>query len=263
MSPLASSLSPVAHGIIPARYASTRFPGKALALLHGKPLFWHVWSRALTCPDLASLTLATDDERIREAALALQVPVVMTGRHHQSGTDRVYDAATRLRLPADAIIVNIQGDEPALDPRVLTELLGAFADPAVTAATLVHPLDPADLYRPDKVKVVLAASDDALYFSRAAIPHARDDDRGDGVAPLGHIGIYAFTLRTLERFVRLPPSPLERTEKLEQLRLLENGIPLRAVRTLYVSHGVDHEEDIGRGLPLLSAALTTSPGGER
>jgi 3-deoxy-manno-octulosonate cytidylyltransferase (CMP-KDO synthetase) len=243
----------VAHGIIPARYSSTRFPGKPLIPLHGKPMFWHVWSRASACPHLTTVTLATDDDRIRDAALDLHVPVVMTGTCHQSGTDRVYEAATLLRLPQDAVIVNIQGDEPALDPRALTDLLGAFADPAVSAATLVHPLDPGDLDRPDKVKVVLTANGDALYFSRAGIPYARDGSRGQYAAPLGHIGIYAFTLGTLRRFVGLPPSPLERTEKLEQLRLLENGIPLRAVRTAYSSPGVDHEEDVARVLPLLSA----------
>ena len=246
---LSSNGLPEAHGIIPARYASTRFPGKPLVMLKGRPMFWHVWDRARRCPLLGSVTLATDDARIRDAALALQVPVVMTDAGHQSGTDRVHEAARLLRLPEDAVAVNIQGDEPALDPAALTELVQAFADPAVRAATLAHPLDPADLPRPDKVKVVRAANGDALYFSRAGIPFSRDGERP---APaLGHIGIYAFTMATLERFVALPPSSLENTEKLEQLRLLENGIPLRVVLTGRAFPGVDHAEDVARVLPLL------------
>jgi len=244
-----TQLLPVAHGIIPARYASTRFPGKPLTLLHGKPMFLHVVERARRCPELASVTLATDDERIACAATEAGVPVLMTSAHHESGTDRVYEAARLLRLPKDAVIVNIQGDEPALDPAVLTELLQAFADPAVRAATLAHPLDPADLGRPDKVKVVRSAKGDALYFSRAPIPFSRDGVRA--CPALGHIGLYAFTMATLEAFVSLPPSSLERTEKLEQLRLLENDIPLRVVLTGHAFPGVDQVEDVARVLPLL------------
>ena len=243
-----------AHAVIPARYASTRFPGKPLALLHGKPMFWHVWSRAMRCPELSSVTLATDDERIRVAAEALAVPVVMTGERHQSGSDRVFEAAERLNLSPDSVIVNIQGDEPALDPEALTLLLSAFADPFVRAATLAHPLDPAALQRPDKVKAVLAASGDALYFSRAGVPFSRDGDRA--LPAYGHIGIYAFTMDTLRRFVSLPPSPLELTEKLEQLRLLENGIPIRVLITEKAFIGVDHVEDIARVLPLLDDGST-------
>lgn len=240
---------PEAHGIIPARYASTRFPGKPMVMLKGRPMFWHVWDRARRCPDLSSVTLATDDERIRDAALDLDVPVIMTDPGHRSGTDRAYEAARLLGLSPDAVVVNIQGDEPALDPAALTELLSAFADPGVQAATLAHPLDPSDLARPDKVKVVRAASGDALYFSRAPIPYSRDGERH---APaLGHVGLYAFSMGTLERFVSLPPSSLERTEKLEQLRLLENGIPLRVVLTGRAFPGVDHVEDVARVLPLL------------
>jgi len=237
------------HAIIPARYASTRFPGKPLALLHGKPMFWHVWSRAMRCRLLSSVTLATDDERIKAACDALAVPVVMTGEH-QSGTDRVHEAARILRLPENAVIINIQGDEPALDPEALTLLAGAFGDPLVQAATLAHPLESADLLRPDKVKVVLAANGDALYFSRAGIPFSRDGERA--LPAYGHIGLYAFTMQTLARFVALPPSPLERTEKLEQLRLLENNIPMRVLLTEQAACiGVDQVEDVARVLPLL------------
>lgn len=240
---------PPAHGIIPARYASTRFPGKPLVLLRGKPMFWHVWHRASQCSLLESVTLATDDKRIEEAAKSLGVPVVMTADNHESGTDRVFEAAKILGVPDSSVVVNVQGDEPALDPAVLGEVLQAFTDTEVQVATLAHPLAPEDITRPDKVKVVLAANGDALYFSRASIPFARD---GEAVHPyLGHIGLYAFRMRTLERFVSLPPSSLERTEKLEQLRLLENNIPIRVVRTRRASPGVDSREDIPRVLALL------------
>lgn len=249
MSMRALSGLPEAHAVIPARYASTRFPGKPLTLLDGRPMFLHVVERARLCPQLTSVTLATDDERILHAAQECGVPALMTGAHHQSGTDRVHEAARQLGLPPEAIVINIQGDEPALNPADVSLLLQAFADPGVGAATLAYPLDPADLASPDRVKVVTAANGDALYFSRAAIPFARGDD--PAVAPLGHIGLYAFTMQTLQAFVGLPQSPLELTEKLEQLRLLENGIPLRVVVTGKAAPGVDREEDIDRVLPLL------------
>ncbi|MDR3175912.1 MAG: 3-deoxy-manno-octulosonate cytidylyltransferase [Desulfovibrio sp.] len=236
-----------AHALIPVRYASSRLPGKPLLPLKGRPMFYHVWRRARLCPGLSSVTLATDDERIRRAASELDVPVLMTSPAHASGTDRVHEAARLLKLPRKALIVNIQGDEPALDPGLVSLLLGAFADPAVEAATAAHPLDAADFARVDKVKVVLDRTGDALYFSRALIPCARDD--GWAAPPLGHIGIYAFTFPTLEKFVGLPPSPLERTEKLEQLRLLENGIKMRVVLTDRASPGVDRAEDLEAVLP--------------
>lgn len=248
---MTSSSLPPAHGIIPARYASTRFPGKPLFQLHGKPMFWHVWQRASQCPALATVHLATDDARIADAARELGVPFVMTAATHESGTDRVHEAAVLLGIPGRAVVVNIQGDEPALNPAALTELLAAFADPAVRAATLAHVIEAQEAAQPERVKVVCAANGDALYFSRAVIPFDRDGSR---LAPLlGHIGLYAFTRATLDAFVALPPSPLERMEKLEQLRLLENGIPLRVVRTLHLSRGVDTEEDIAKVLPLLTS----------
>lgn len=240
---------PEAHGIIPARYASSRYPGKPLVLLRGMPMFWHVWKRASECRLLSSVTLATDDERIAGTARALGVPCVMTRDDHESGTDRVYEAAGTMGLGPHAVVVNIQGDEPALSPLALNELVSAFADPGVRAATLAHILDPADLPNPDKVKVVLAADGNALYFSRAPIPLARDGSFA--TPPLGHIGLYAFTMQVLARFVSLPPSSLERTERLEQLRLLENGIPLRVVLTRHISQGVDSPEDVRKVLPFV------------
>lgn len=245
----AHETSPKAHAIIPARYASSRFPGKPLADLAGKPMFWHVWNRASQCQAIESVTLATDDERIARAAKDLKVPVVMTRPDHPSGTDRVYEAATLLGLKDGDIIINIQGDEPALHPQSLEQLTRLFTDPKVQAGTLARVLSPEKSHSPDTVKVVCARNGDALYFSRARIPYDRD---GDCSAPyLGHIGIYAFRMDTLRRFVNLPASLLEKREKLEQLRLLENSIPLRIALTEHASPGVDRPEDIAAVLPYL------------
>ncbi len=229
------------HGIIPARYASTRFPGKPLVDILGKPMFWHVWRRASLCPALSSVTLATDDERIASAARALGVPFVMTCSDLPSGTDRVYQAAVLLGLPEESVVINIQGDEPALEPEVLTELANPFADAAVQVATLVHRIDAREAASPDRVKVVLSAGGNALYFSRSPVPYDRENT---GASYWGHIGLYAFRLPALRKFTSLPPSSLEQTEKLEQLRLLENDIPIRAVKTTRHSHGVDRPEDL-------------------
>ncbi len=240
---------PPAHGIIPARYASTRFPGKPLVPILGRPMFLWVWERASLCPHLASVTLATDDERIAEAAGLHGVPVVMTSPDHPGGTDRVREAAEILGLPPEAVVVNIQGDEPALDPNSLTTLLAAFADPSVRSATLACPLLREEAANPNRVKVVRAQNGDALYFSRSPLPYVREEA---GVPILGHLGVYAFTRATLDRYVALPPTPLERTEKLEQLRLLENGIPMRVALVDAPSVGVDAPEDI----PVVEALLS-------
>ena len=234
---------PPCHGVIPARYASSRFPGKPLALVLGRPMFAHVVDRARESGCLASVHLATDDQRIADAARRLGVDVVMTSPLHPSGTDRVYEAAQILGLGPECVVVNIQGDEPALDPRMLREVTAPFADPAVQVATLARPLPAERAAHPDTVKVVRAASGDALYFSRAPIPFARD--RESRPAPcLAHVGLYAFRLEALKRFTQLPPSPLELTEQLEQLRFLENGEPIRVALTHCLCHGVDRPEDI-------------------
>ena len=240
----------LAHAIIPARYASSRFPGKPLAQIHGKPMFWHVWHRASQCPALASVWLATDDTRIADAAATLGVPWVMTGTHHASGTDRVHEAARKLGLPPESIVLNVQGDEPALNPACLGDLVAAFADPGVRAATLARRLRPDQATSPDTVKVVLNSASDALYFSRAPIPFNRDADcAGEGV--LGHVGLYAFRMETLDFFVTLPSSFLEKTEKLEQLRLIENGQTFRVVLTTHTSPGVDRPEHLEAVMPLI------------
>jgi 3-deoxy-manno-octulosonate cytidylyltransferase (CMP-KDO synthetase) len=232
---------PPCFGIIPARFGSERFPGKPLAEILGKPMFWHVYRRARLCPELSRVVLATDDERIQAAAAALDVEVVMTRSDHPSGTDRVLEAARRLKLDKNSIVVNIQGDEPALNPDLLTQLLQPFRSPEIQVTTPVRAVPAAEAGNPDRVKVVFSKSGRAIYFSRAPIPFARD---GRTESFFSHIGLYAFRMAVLEKFVALAPSALETTEKLEQLRLLENDIPIHVVVTKHRSLGVDRPEDL-------------------
>lgn len=232
------------HGIIPARFASSRFPGKPLADIGGKPMFWHVADRAMRS-GLDSVTLATDDARIAEAARLHNVAVIMTRPDHQSGTDRVYEAACLLGLPDNAVVVNVQGDEPALDPGIIAELIAPFANPEVRVTTVAAHIPAERAGVPDQVKVVMNTQGDALYFSRAGIPFEREQS-GHEAAFWGHIGLYAFRMEALRLFVSLPQSRLELTEKLEQLRLLENGIPIRVVRSTRHSPGVDTPHDLER-----------------
>lgn len=229
------------YGIIPARYGSTRFPGKPLADISGKPMFWHVFTQASKCPELSQVFLATDDERIESAAKALDVPVVVTRSDHPSGTDRVLEAATILNLPEDAIVVNIQGDEPLLEPAMLTELVGPFVSPDIEVTTLARKIGQNEAGNINQVKVVFSKTGKALYFSRLPIPCYRD---GQEEVLFGHIGLYAFRMNALRKFVALGQSRLEIAEKLEQLRLLENDIPIHVVLTEHKSIGVDKPEDI-------------------
>ena len=228
------------YAIIPARYESSRFPGKPLAIIHGKPMFWHVMQRAARCPLVGTVALATDDERILTAARDLGMKALMTGRDHASGTDRVLEAARMLGASPDSVVVNVQGDEPALNPEMLTELIRPFENPAVQVTTLGHVIDAEAAQSPDRVKIVRAADGRALYFSRACVPFGRDNQP----EYLGHIGLYGLRMRILEKFSALGESPLERLEKLEQLRLLEAGIPIHVALTRHASHGVDRPEDL-------------------
>ncbi|MCP4694211.1 MAG: 3-deoxy-manno-octulosonate cytidylyltransferase, partial [Desulfobacterales bacterium] len=225
----------------PARYDSSRFPGKPLADILGRPMFWHVHHRAQQCAALDTVVLATDDDRIFSKARDLGVPAVMTRKDHPSGTDRTLEAAERLGAADDAVVVNIQGDEPLLEPGMITELTSPFRDPEARVATLARPISAAEAESPDIVKVVLGEGGKALYFSRAPIPYPRDQGRG---AYYGHVGLYAFRMEALRRFAALGPGRLERIEKLEQLRLLENDIPIHVVETTRVSIGVDRPEDL-------------------
>jgi 3-deoxy-manno-octulosonate cytidylyltransferase (CMP-KDO synthetase) len=232
-------------GIIPARYASTRFPGKPLALIAGKTLIQHVVEQCQKAKSLDEVIVATDDTRIWEVAQDF-CRVEMTAPEHPSGTDRIAEVVGN--CPCDGII-NIQGDEPLIDPRVIDAVAGALATEEMsTAATLIE--DIAELENPNVVKVVVNATGRALYFSRRTIPYVRDAAMGaEQLAAfpfLKHLGIYGYRRKMLLRLVECEVSPLEQAEKLEQLRALENGIQIAVVTVDYDSVGVDVPADLKR-----------------
>lgn len=243
-------------GVIPSRWGSTRFPGKSLAPIAGRPLLARVIDRVRLARRLDAVWVATDDERIAEAARAAGAEPVMTPSDLPSGTDRV---AWALRGRDADIVVNIQGDEPLLDPAAVDAVAAALADdPSWDMATAASPVaDAAELHSPDVVKVVRADDGAALYFSRSVIPHVR------GAAPdfppepgvhLRHVGLYAYRRTFLERLVATPPSPLERLEKLEQLRALQLGCRMKVLDAPAAGVGVDTPADIARAEALLRAA---------
>lgn len=235
-----------AVAVIPARWASTRFPGKPLALLQGRPMVEHVWARVRRVRGLAAVLVATDDERVARAVRAFGGEVAMTGEC-RTGTDRVREALAGRE--AD-VALNVQGDEPLIEPACLESLLAVFAEPTVRMATLMRPLLAGEAENPNVVKVVTALAGDALYFSRSPIPYARH-----GPAPaFAHVGVYAYRRDLLEALAALPTTPLERAEGLEQLRVLEHGIPIRVVQTSYRSLGVDVPEDLARAEAALAGA---------
>lgn len=251
--------APASHiiGILPARWGSTRFPGKPLHPLAGKPLIQHVWDRCQACSQLDAVLVATDDERIRDAVLAFGGRVAMTSPHHPTGTDRIAEAVAG--VPQATHIINIQGDEPLIDPALIDELAAAMlADPALDMATAANPIDPADpaVADPNVVKVVTALNGRALYFSRSPLPYFRNPVPGLNV--LRHKGIYAYSRAFLERFVTWPPSPLETAESLEQLRALENGAAIRVITTADTSPGVDTPAQ-ALAIERLLAAFPTNP----
>ena len=232
-------------GIIPARYASSRFPGKPLALIAGKPLIQHVVERCQMAKSLADVIVATDDTRIWEVAQNY-CRAEMTAPAHASGTDRIAEVARNLACDA---VINIQGDEPLIEPDVIDAVADGLhrAEMSTAAAPLT---DLAELESPNVVKVVVNAAGQALYFSRRTIPFVRD--AASAVETLAafpflkHIGIYGYRRKALLRLVQFPVSPLEAAEKLEQLRALENGIPIAVVKVDYESAGVDVPADVRR-----------------
>ncbi|HEX4640051.1 MAG TPA: 3-deoxy-manno-octulosonate cytidylyltransferase [Chthoniobacterales bacterium] len=230
-----------AVGIIPARWGSTRFPGKALHSIAGRPLLRHVWERCRRAKKLDKLIVATDDFRIAEAAFDWGAEVAMTSPSHTSGTDRIAEVAAKLKPFAH--IVNIQGDEPLVDPKLIDRLVREMQrDRKLEMITAAHPFeDPRDAQSPHQVKVVTNQSGQALYFSRAPIPFGRD--ASEPPQYFRHQGIYGYRRDLLLRFVRWKTSPLERAEALEQLRALENGVRIRVVMTGSGSPGVDTPED--------------------
>lgn len=240
--------------VIPARFASSRLPGKPLRLLAGRPMIEHVHRRAVES-GAERVVVATDDRRIAEACSVFGAECLLTSAEHASGTDRVAEAAVRLGLPPEAVVVNLQGDEPLMPPELLRTAAESLTDAPV--ATLALPMDdPSELASPHAVKVVLNARGHALYFSRAPIPFDREafgpDGRpGEQFRPAGdylrHLGIYAYRAEFLARYGRLSACPLERRESLEQLRVLWAGEPIRvAVVDLRPPPGVDTAEDLTR-----------------
>ncbi|MDN3555659.1 3-deoxy-manno-octulosonate cytidylyltransferase [Halomonas maura] len=239
--------------VIPARFASTRLPGKPLLEIAGEPMVAHVWRQAQASA-AARVVVATDDERIRAAMAGVGAEVVMTRDDHPSGTDRLAEVAERLGLPDEAVVVNVQGDEPLLPPALIDQVAGRlFADPGASIATLAEPIgDVETLFNPNAVKVVRALSGRALYFSRAPIPWDREafasrPELLETDAWLRHIGLYAYRVGFLAEYRDWSPSPLEQLEQLEQLRALHHG---HAIQVALASQphpaGVDTAEDLER-----------------
>jgi 3-deoxy-manno-octulosonate cytidylyltransferase (CMP-KDO synthetase) len=228
-------------GIIPARWASSRFPGKPLHLIAGRPLLQHVWEQCRRARALDSVIIATDDMRIAEAAFVWGAEVSLTRPDHASGTDRIAEVAKKLRGVSH--IINIQGDEPLVESALLNRLARKMQrQPQIEMITAVHPFsDPADARSPHQVKAVLDRRGRALYFSRHAIPYPRDPSIP--IRYFRHQGVYGYRRDFLLRFVRWQPSPLEKAEALEQLRALENGVNIHVVVTQSGSPGVDTPED--------------------
>lgn len=230
--------------VIPARYESSRFPGKALATIAGRPMIEHVYRRASASRSVAAVLVATDDRRIADAVRAFGGEVRMTRETHRSGTERLAEVAASLDCD---LVVNVQGDEPLVTPEMIDEAIAPLAaDASLPMGTLRRAIDdPAELASPHVVKVVVDSHDRALYFSRAPIP-ARRDAGVPAIRPFKHIGLYVYRRDFLITLAALPPTPLERTEMLEQLRALEHGYRVAAVETEYDTIGVDTPEDLAR-----------------
>lgn len=254
-------------GIIPARYASTRFPGKPLADLGGKPMIQRVYEQAKQVLDI--VIVATDDKRIYDCVNEFGGDVLMTSPHHMCGTDRIYEAyqhyCANLAQPIDhqdIVVINIQGDEPFIQPDQIQALMECFP---TEIATLVHPFTEKDtiddLQNPNYVKVAIAEENNttiigrAMYFSRSVIPHLRGIAIEDWLRRghhFRHIGMYAYRADILKQITEMPPSPLEQIECLEQLRWLENGLTIRIAKTNHSSIGIDTPEDLKHALTLLN-----------
>jgi len=231
-----------ALGVIPARAGASRFPGKPLAALRGRPLVAHVWERARSCPRLDRVVIATDDDAIAAVARGFGAEVVLTRIDHASGTDRVAEVAARAEFAGYDVVANVQGDEPLLDPAALAAAIAPVAAGEAVFATLAHvEHDPGAFASPHVVKVALDARGDATAFTRTPPAAAA----GPGPAGfLRHVGLYVYTRDTLLAFAALPPTEDERRERLEQLRALGHGIRVRVVITPYVSRGVDTPADL-------------------
>ncbi len=226
--------------IIPARFGSTRFPGKVIADIDGKPLIRHVYERTSRAASVSRVVVATDDKRVADAVKGFGGGVIMTSPHHKSGTDRVAEAA---KITGGDIIVNVQGDEPLIEPDVIDAVCTKLRDDEeIVCSTAASPVAEKAVYEdPNAVKVVLDRHGRALYFTRSPVPFYRDDEFGGAYI---HAGIYCFRRTFLERYASLEQTHLEKAEKLEQLRILEHGYRIGVVLTDYRSIGVDTKEDL-------------------
>jgi len=233
-----------------------RLPGKPLVPLAGKPMVQRVWERVRRASNISRVIVATDDERIRLAVAAFGGEAAMTRREHRSGTERIAEVAAGAALAGEEIFVNVQGDEPLIEPAAVDAAVEAIvSDPDVSIATIAVPIArPADIMDPNVVKVVLDFDDNALYFSRAPIPWVRDRNAPVHARHLKHLGLYAFRRSALLDIPTLPVGDLERVEQLEQLRWMENGYKIRVAETPFDSVSVDVPEDISRVEQLLRAA---------
>jgi 3-deoxy-manno-octulosonate cytidylyltransferase (CMP-KDO synthetase) len=248
--------------VIPARFASTRLPGKPLRQLLGKPMLQYVFETA-SASAAGQVVIATDDERIERAATAFGAEVCMTATEHASGTDRLAEVVVKQDWPNDAIVVNVQGDEPLMPPALIDQVARDLAqNPGAAIATIATPvLAVGEFFDPNVVKVITDQNGFALYFSRAPIPWDRDLLRDDvkalpiGIMPLRHIGIYAYRVGYLRRYARMRPCPLEQAEQLEQLRALWHGERIHVAEAVQrPGPGVDTEEDVHIAEQLLQAA---------
>lgn len=236
-----------AIAVIPARLASTRLPRKVLRPIAGRPMLAWVYEAARACSRLAEVMVATDSDEVLQFCRAAGYAARMTSAEHRSGTERVHEIAQTV---AADLYVNIQGDEPLTRHEHLEALLDLMQDPAVLVGTLCTPAAAHDVANPNAVKVVVDSQWRALYFSRATIPYHRDG--AGGARHMKHLGFYAYRRQALDRFVALPESRLEASERLEQLRFLENGIPIHLAETAHDTIGVDTEEDLQRVEKLLA-----------
>lgn len=225
--------------VIPARYASTRFPGKIIAPILGKPMIWYVYRGALQSKLASEIIVATDSEKIKEIVESFGGKAILTKGDFPSGTDRVFAAVKDKKYD---IVVNLQGDEPLIQGKVLDLLIENLINSKADIATPCYTADESEAQNPNRVKIVTDSQGYALYFSRSPIPYYRNHSKAKEY--LVHIGIYAYRYHSLEKFVKLPESELEKKEKLEQLRALEYGMKIKIVKTAFRSHPVDTPEDL-------------------
>ncbi|HMG83918.1 MAG TPA: 3-deoxy-manno-octulosonate cytidylyltransferase [Ferruginibacter sp.] len=243
-------------GIIPARYSSTRFPGKALCDIKGKTMVQRVYEQAKRSAHLDKVIVATDDQRIIDNVLSFGGEVVMTAATHPSGTDRCWDALQQLKEKYEYVI-NIQGDEPFINPKQIDELAIVLKDGTTELATQMIPVDSYEILADEgEVKIVLNSNNEALYFSRAIIPYIKNVDQKEWHKHFQyyrHVGMYAYRSDVLEKITQLPVSALEKVESLEQLRWVENGFTIKCVTTAFDSHCIDTPEDLQRMLTFMES----------